>query len=249
MRITKKDYSRSTEKALKLLNCFLEKEEWGVTELSRELDLGKASVSRLVAAFEGNGFLVKNDNTGKYRLGIQLMRFGLLFQERNELVNIVSPIMNALSKKFQATTHLGIMYGSEVLIISKVSAGQFVFMTSRIGATLSAYASASGKCLLAYLNEEQKSKYINENDFYSFTGKTITDPAVFAEELKLVQRRGYAVDDEEYAEGLFCVAVPILDLSGRPIAVISVSGSKAALKQKEKEIARDLSTAIKEIIR
>jgi DNA-binding IclR family transcriptional regulator len=245
--ITKKDHSRSTEKALKLLDCFIAKEEWGISELARELDLGKASVSRLVAAFEGHKFLMKNEATEKYRLGIRLMFFGLLFQERNELTNVLAPIMQNLAQKYQATAHLGVQYGTEVLIISKTSAGSFFYMVSRIGATLSSHASASGKCLLAYQDPEQIEQYLKKASLNPLTEKTITDPKSFIEELAIVRQQGYALDDEEYTEGLYCLAVPLLDMSGKPIAALSLSGSKETLKKREKEMAKDLIAEIKQL--
>ena len=69
----KSEYSQSVSNALRLLGCFVEREERGISELSRELGLSKSAVARIVASHESGKFLLKNAETGKYRLGVGLL--------------------------------------------------------------------------------------------------------------------------------------------------------------------------------
>ena len=240
----KKDVSQSTENALRILDCFIEKDELGISELSRTLGLGKASVSRLVAALENRKFLKQNVRTGKYRLGIRLMLFGSLFQERNDLARAFSGVMTSLAAKYQATAHLSCINGTDMLVVNKVSAGPLVYMQSRIGGTMTAYASATGKCVLAFSATEQLEKFLENVNFIELTEHTITDKAEFLAQLNAIKRNGYALDDEESTIGLYCVGVPILDMSGNPIAAMSISGSKTMLQGRTDEIISDLKIAV-----
>lgn len=243
----KRDSSQSTENALRLIDCFIDKEECGISELSRELGLGKTSVARLVVALESRKFLMINPATRKYRLGIRMMLFGSLCQERHELAHASSAAMLALSQKYQATTHLSVRYGTEVMVINKISSGPFIYMSSRVGATLSTYASASGKCILAFSSIDQIEQCIKDVRLLPLTTSTITDIPSFMSELERIHHCGYAVDDEEDTDGLYCVAAPIFDLSGNPIAAISVSGGTTVLKGKTEGIAKDLIRAADQI--
>ena len=241
---TKKDVSQSTENALRILDCFIERDELGISELSRELGLGKASVSRLVAALENRKFLMQDSRTGKYRLGIRLMLFGSLFQERNDLARTFSGVMTNLAAKYQATAHLSCIHGTDMLVVNKISAGPLVYMQSRIGGTMTAYASATGKCVLAFSAPEQLDKFLNKAEFLRLTDYTITEKERFIEQLKTIRRNGYALDDEESTLGLYCVGVPILDMSGKPIAAMSISGGKNMLLNRTEEIIADLRAAV-----
>lgn len=241
----KKELSRSVENAIRLIECYSDKEERGISELARELDLSKASVARIVAALEKGKFLMQNAETGKYRLGISMMLYGYLAWERNELANALAPAMRDIAQKYQCTTHLAILSGNELMIINKVSAGPFVYMTSRIGGTLLAHATAAGKCILAYLDVDRQQEYISNAKLEKLTDNTITDKDSLVLELRTIKERGYSVDNEESHEGLYCIAVPVFNISNRPIAAVSVSGRKELLASKQDEIVGYLNATIK----
>ncbi len=232
-----KEYSQSVDNSIRLLRCFIDKEERGISELSRELDMSKASVSRIVAALERGRFLMQNPDTGRYRLGIGLMFFGELVHERNELARALSPLMHDLAEKYQSTTHLAVISGSDVMIISKVSAGPFVYMRSHVGGKLPPYCTSTGKCLLAFMQPEDARYCLEKLSFCAMTSKTITDMPTLQNELELVRRRGYAVDDEESHEGLYCVGCPVFDAAGHVIAAISVSGRRDYLMERQEEVS------------
>lgn len=241
MEKSKKDVSQSTENALKLLDCFILKEEWGISELSRELDLGKASVSRIIGALENKKYIIKDYVTGKYRLGYKLLLFGSLCKDRNELTKAFAPTMKKISEKYQATTHLSIFSGNDLLILNKISEGPMVYMNSRVGGTLPVFASASGKCLLAFSNDDWKEKCLKHLTIEKFTKYTIKNKNELINELNKIQENGFAIDDEETYEGLYCIAVPVFDYNGNAIAAISVSGSKVKQKPRLKEVVSDLN--------
>lgn len=240
----KKDISQSADNALRILDCFEKCDELGITELARELGLGKASVSRLVAALEKHKFLMQNTKTGKYRLGLRLMLFGSLFQERNDIARAFTGAMLSLTKKYNATAHLACLNGADVLVINKISAGPVVYMQSRVGGTMPAHASAMGKCILAFSAPEQLENVLEQTEFSCLTENTVTDKAALMAQLNEIRRCGYALDDEEAALGLFCVGVPVLDMSGRPVAAMSVSGMKSLIEPQVEEIVGDLKTAV-----
>lgn len=99
---------------------------------------------------------------------------------------------------------------------------------TQVGLQLEAYCSGIGKVLLAHLPEAQRRAYLAEGPFVALTSRTITDPAMLAQELERVREQGYAIDDGEIIDGLVCTAVPIHAPDGQVHAAISVSRETSA---------------------
>ena len=242
----KSEYSQSVANALRLLGCFVEREERGISELSRELALSKSAVARLVASLEAGRLLMQNAETGKYRLGAGLLLYGDLVRERSELSRALAPALTLLAEEYQATAHLAVLSGGELTIAAKVSAGPFVYMSSRVGGTLPIHASSTGKCLLAWMPMEQRRALLDKAELRRYTAPTITDPDALEAELAAIRERGYALDDGETHEGLFCVGCPVLDAAGRAVAAVSVSGSRAALEPRRDEAVKFIRNHLRE---
>lgn len=155
--------------------------------------------------------------------------------------------MRNIAQKYQSTTHLATLTGSELMIINKISAGPFVYMTSRVGGTLQAHATAAGKCILAYLDEPRLQEYLENAKLDKLTDNTITDKNRLIEVLRLIRERGYSVDDEERTRA-YCIAVPVFDVTKKPIAAMSISGRKELLSAQEEDIVRYLHATLKEYL-
>lgn len=241
---SKRELSNSVDNACRILACFADNEQLGISDLARLCCLSKASVSRVVASLEKSGFLMKNQLSGKYELGLSFLVYGSYARERNVLANSFEAALKYLAKKYSATAHLAAFVDNEIIILNKISEGGFIYMSSRIGGSLRAYATATGKCILAFSSAAEVDKYVNTVKLERITEKTITTPEGLYEDLYKIRKRGYALDDGETHEGLFCVAVPILDANGKPMAAISVSGRKEILCSQEELIAADIKRQI-----
>ena len=242
-----REVSQNVVNALRLLECFAKEEELGITDLSEAVGVGKTVTARLVSSLEQFGYLRQNPATRKYRLGMKLVYLGSLVQDRKEIVQLVRPCLRLLSREFQVSAHLAVQerYGS--LVMSKVSMGPMVYMDSRVGNTLPLHASATGKCLLAFGGEQGVEQYVRNCELTRYTDMTITTPAALRKELREIQTRGYAVDNEESIIGLTCVAVPLLDARGHLVAAISLSGQTQFVLKKKSEIVRRLGDVQREL--
>ena len=95
------------------------------------------------------------------------------------------------------------------------------------------HSTGSGKALLAYLPVDVVDGIVRRFGMSARTQRTITDSAVFREELSRTRERGYALDDEEQEEGVRCLAVPVRDASGQVVASLSVSGPVTRLNDQQ----------------
>lgn len=216
--------SRSLSRALSILNLYDgRRADWGISEISRELDLPKSTVHGLIATLENNRYLEKSDN-GKYRLGMKVYELGLAFQASAHLGTVAEPLIKSLIAKYKQSVHVAIYAGKTAVFVIGSKAGNSHVIFPRVGTGISAYCTGVGKVLLAWQPENHIEEYLQHENLQPYTKNTITDPQVLREELRQIRERGYAVDREEAVMGICCIAAPIFGSSNQIIAALSVSG-------------------------
>ena len=215
---------RAVDHALQLLSCYTEKEEMGVTELSKKLGLHKNNVFRILATLEFRGYIEQNKKTEGYRLGPKIFELGLIFKYQMGLIKHAKPIMEEIVKRHNETVYLGVLRDIYAIYIDNVETTHTVRVVSRVGSQIPAYASAIGKVQLAYLPTDELERLLRDRKLKAYTEKTITDKNLLMEELKKVAEEGYALDNEEFEDDVKCVAAPIRDYTRWVVAGLSISG-------------------------
>jgi len=224
---------KSLAKALGLFDHFaLETPERGITELADLSGLLKSSVHNMVSTFCACGFLEKNEISGKYRLGVQILKLSNQLYQSHDLRNLIRPYMEKISAATCESVYLGILSDGEVLYIDAVSPCSNYSARSIIGVKAPLYCTGVGKALMAYLPETMV-KRIAEARLERFTPNTICDPHRLELDLALIRSRGYSIDDMEHEYGIKCVAVPIKNLWDATVASLSVSGPSLRFTEKK----------------
>ncbi len=200
----------------------------GITELSRRLGLGKSTVHRLCATLEHHGYLIRDPATGRYRLSLRVFQIGSTALSDLGLPARAMPALEDLGASVQETVHLAILDGSEIVFIGKVESSRPLGLYSRVGRRSPAHCTALGKVLLAHAAAEARA-HVLSRPLARYTAATITTPQALERALDEVRRRGYAVDDQEFEDGVRCVAAPVRDHSGRVVAALSVSAPAGRL--------------------
>jgi DNA-binding IclR family transcriptional regulator len=200
-----------------------------ISELSHKLSLPKSSVHLLVKTLEEKGYLQKHPQTGHYCLGLKLVSLSKKALDGLGLREEARPFMQSLMKKTGLTVHLGVLEGSEAVIVEKVEAPGLIKLATWVGRRLDAHCTGVGKALLAYLPEEAFDRLIKARALTRRNQKTIVSPGKLKRELLQVRSQGYAFDDEEDEIGLRCIGAVILDRDGRAIAALSIAGTTAQI--------------------
>lgn len=230
---------QSIDRAIGILKCFEGTEELGVTEIAKLLTLHKSTTFGLIHTLEANGFLEKNEETGKYRLGIELFRIGS--QVNFNLRRMSIPSLEQLVKRFQETVNLVIRDGNSIVYVEKVESTHSMRISTAVGGRLPLYCTAAGKAILAHLLKEDQNEQIEQTELIPFTEKTVNSKAQLLQSLREIREKGYAEDLEELQIGLTCVGAPICNYSGVPFAAISVSGPTSRMSDAlRKEIGEAL---------
>ncbi len=240
---------QSVDRALQILECFTGPiRELGITEISKEMGLGKSTVYGLVNTLMEAGYLEQNPDNKRYRLGLKLFIMGSLVQGRMDIREIAKPHLKSLAERFQMTVHMGLYRDGEVVYIDKQDSPNARVIYSQVGKLAPMYCTGIGKAVFANLPESERDFLLSNQIRRALTINTKIDEAIISEELQRVLIQGYAVDDQEVELGLRCIAAPIFDGHRKVVAAISVSSSTAMLHEENMdEIAQEVKQVAFEI--
>lgn len=216
-------YVQSVDRALSMMEI-LGRDGWsGVTEMSRELEVNKSTVFRLLSTLKRRGFVEQHADSHKYRLGITVVRLASSVRSKLDLVQLARPVAEELSERTAEPVILSALEDGEVITLDQIDNSSAALTVNWAGRRTPAHATSTGKALLAGASERTLDRYITDG-LEAFTSHTITSGEVLREQLAKVRRDGYAYTLEELEEGLNAVSAPILDAGGTTLAAICVTG-------------------------
>ena len=218
----------SIDKALRiLLELSSEGKELGPTELSRKLGIHKATVSRILLQLKDRNFVYRNDENGKFWLGVAIHHLGESFSHAflEKIVPIAKRRVDALRDELQYTISLQVWSGSSAVgaYIAKAEPDRdAAFDTSPM---LPLNAAAGALAILAFLDSPRADQLLSETLRSGPPGKSIDPDALkdaLIDRLVEIRKQGYAVDREEVFAGINAIGVPIFDRLKRPVAALVV---------------------------
>jgi len=237
----------SVYNTLEILDLLSKHEELGVADISKELNMGRASIFRMLYTLEKKGFVHKTSNA-KYKLGIKFAHYGSIVLERINDFSIAKPFLQRLRDEHNLTTHLAILDDDyNIIFMAKELSKATIQMTSKVGAKLPAYCTGTGKVLLASRLDSELEEKIKSFELKRLTAETITDSNKLIEELNRIKEKGYGADLEESEIGLTCFAAPVKDITGKVIAAISISGASKVMVQNKEALVGSLKETASEI--
>jgi IclR family acetate operon transcriptional repressor len=200
-----------------------------LTDLSYQLGMPTATVHRLLSTFEEFDFVEQDAEQGLWFVGLKAFTVGNAFVHRRDFVASARPHMHTLVELCGETVNLGVIDDGEAVFISQVESREVMRMIVRLGSRSPIHASGVGKALLANLPESRVARILQQRGLQRYTESSIDNPTQLHAELHHIRQLGYALDDEEHAVGLRCVASAIFDENGLALAAISLSGPKARI--------------------
>jgi IclR family transcriptional regulator, pca regulon regulatory protein len=217
-------FTNTLSRGLQVLSAFTpQKPSLSISEITELTGLPQSTTFRLVYTLENLGYLIRDQETRKYRHSSRMLAIGLATLESLDIREVALPYMQALSHSIDETVKLGILDGVEVVILASVVAPDKLSMPTPIGHRWPVYCSSLGKVLLAYQPPDKRDKSIAAIEFKPRTARTIIDPVEFKDHLRLTQERGYSTVEEELIAGMGSIAAPIFDHNGDVIAAIDIS--------------------------
>lgn len=243
---------QSVQRAITILTLFSpECPRLGITEISKLMKLPKPTVHGLVQTLIEEGFLVQDKETRKYSLGLKIYELGIFLSGTLKINQVGGGLSQRLAKNTGHMVRLGLWDRDRVLITMNLfpaTDDTFFFRQLGLGPQVPAYCSAVGKAILSTFSDDQLTTYLNRVELKRHTAHTIIDTADLIMNLADARKKGYAWEREEYLNGLSCIATPIFDDSGDPVAAVSLSGGSDFLKNPNlNELADKLRATAAEI--
>lgn len=242
---------QSIERAFHILEQFdLKHDELSITELSELTDLPISTVHRFLSTLEDLGYIRQNKTNGRYRLGLKAFILGSRVKTLEEIRSVARTYMKDLFSKYNETMHMVIEQNMSVLCVEKFGAVRGLVYTPGIGETHKLYATSVGKCIMAFMYDEQKLETVlNSIKLTPLTEYTITDKEKLRQEIAKVKQQGYGLDVQESEIGLLCFGAPVFGSKGQCVGAISVSIPQPRMVHDQNQLIADIKATAVQISR
>jgi IclR family acetate operon transcriptional repressor len=222
---------RSVARAMRLVQIVADGPAEGLplSELARALGTSKSTTLSLARTLTAFGMLRDGQPGPRYTLGTGLIRLGDIARGQLPLGDVCRPLLIELSDLTKMTSRLAICDGGFPVFIERVDGPGSVRFHTPLGQREMPHSSAAGKAILATMDSDQVREVCGQAGLSRRTSHTITDLASLQENLALVRSNGFALDDEEDAEGVFCLGAAFFGHDGAVAGAVSVTGIKGDL--------------------
>ncbi len=213
----KESYSiQAVENALDVLEALSEiDDDVRISQLSEKLAMNKTSVFRLLATFENRGYVEREEQSGKYRLGLSAYEIGQKFLSRMGLLRHARPVVERLARGCNEAVYIVVKRRKEVLFLDMVDTTQKVKIVSLVGKRYPLETTAAGQVLLAFNQLKEKSP-----------DEKAQSPV---KQLAAVRSHGYALDNGALGEGITSVAAPLFGSGGKLHGAVCLVGPEFRL--------------------
>lgn len=202
----------------------------GVTEIAKEIGVDKSTAYRIMETLSESHFVDKNPDTLKYKIGPAILNLSSHFYSSRRVVSIARQYMKKISAVTEESVHLAVLSNNSAVIVEQILADTRVVVNAQLGKMEPLYCSSVGKCILAYMDDDEKDEAIKEIVFDVYTERTIKNTEELKKELDAIKEQGYAVDNREMSDDVVCVAVPVFNSSGKCIYSLGISGTAQKMK-------------------
>lgn len=206
-----------------------------LSEISRALSIPKNTTYRMLNTLCTRGYVWRNEAELSYRLTRKLGTLVYTSAQDQGLIERSLVPMRELRDQVKETVVISILDQQEGIVLEQVPGLHPFRFVCDSGTRQPLHASASTKSILAYLDHDLQEPLLKEMTFQQFTKNTIKNLTAFRYELAATRERGYGIDRAEMLHGVHCVAAPIVDRQGQPVAAITITGPDERLRAEDFE--------------
>ena len=215
--------SRSVRRALNIFELMLARgEPQSIGEIIVELRIPKSTAYELVRTLSDAGYIDRAGQGDGLFLGRKLFELGMAYRNQIDLLKEGSQIVEELRDATGETVQLSVLENAMMLVLVKEEGSQSIRIISRIGSRVPVNWAAAGRLLVSDLDDPALKELLRRTVRQSPTKRAIVDVAKLITQIRRFRRQGYGTEINEANEHAGCVAAPVIDLSGRCVAAISV---------------------------
>jgi DNA-binding IclR family transcriptional regulator len=193
-----------------------------LAEIVIAVQLPKTTAFRVLSSLVERGYCEWDAQTGKYGLGLELLRLADIRRRQTNVHDAAAPLMREIRNAVNETVILSVRAGDSRVHIDFVEGLHAMRRMADLGVPAPLYAGAASKVLLAGMEDDEIEAYLDRTDLTAFQDSTITDRALLWREVRAIRKRGFAESKGELFPGGGALAAPIKDFSGKTIAVLDI---------------------------
>lgn len=245
--------TNSVVKAFSIIEVLSSKGESGVTDLSERLSLDKTTVYRLLSTLKEIGYVTQNQSNQRYGLAMKFLNLARSRPDERNIITLVRPYLEELSEQTDEAVNVAVLRETSITYIDHIDSRHTIKVNVAVGESFPAHTVAIGKVILSYSPPAEVKELFGGRELEKLTPHSLGSLEELEADLARIRLRGHAIDDEECSVGLYCVAAPIMDASGYPVAGLSTSFPKfrrpgaterRSLAGKVKKMAASISQAL-----
>ncbi len=223
-------------RALDILELFLaEGSQLTAPDVGRMTGLPRTTVHELLATLTARDYLRKDETSGAYKLGPQLLQLGNAYSARFDMLGAANQVARQVSESCNETVSVALLEQTNVFYLAKVEARELWPLASSVGNRLPAHCTAIGKVLLSALTDEELARRYGTEDLPVLTDRSIATLSQLTRELADVRRDGVAFEVGESGIGTCCAAVGVRNVRDEIVAALSVSAPEVRWKKRDRD--------------
>lgn len=222
---------QSLTRAMQLLELLAEDDEgYRLVDIAAHSGLSSSTAHRLLTTLEQRRFVQFDRETNLWYVGVRCFSVGSAFARRRRIAHLALPVMRRLRDSTGESINLGIADLGDIVFVTQVESRETMRAIGKPGFRAPLHGTAMGQSILAAMAEDDVLQYLRTYGLPKLTNNTIARASRLHETLGEVRRAGHAIDDEQNAVGLRCIAAAIRDEHGQPFGAISLVGPTQRIK-------------------
>lgn len=203
-----------------------------IAVLTEKTGIHKSTIYRLLNTLINRGYIIKDDETSKYRMTLRTYQIGSRAVPGFDLLTLSLDYLKDLCRSSHEAVHLAVPDGASIVYLFKEVASENVIrIASQTGSRNYMYYTGLGKALMATMSESEVRDIWEHSEIIPYTPHTITKYSELLKELEIIRKRGYAIDDEEHESGIVCIADVVRDSNDKAVAALSISTLASRMDQ------------------
>jgi len=216
------NFMTSLARGLTVIQAFSQRQhELTVSQISAKTGFSRAAVRRCLYTLAKLGF-ASTDDSRHFHLRPRVLALGHSYISSMPLAARAQPILENVSHILHESCSIAALDKTEIIYIARVNVTRIMSIDLGVGSRLPAFCTSMGRVLIADMPADRLDEFLARVEFKHYTERTVANPDKLRQILRLVQRNGYCMVDQELESGLRSLAVPIRDSTGRVVAALNV---------------------------
>lgn len=225
-----KKRSSTLQKSLLVLEAIIDQpQSVGLPDLANRLGMSRSSMHRVLTQLQEEGLVVKVPNRDRFAIGARFSKLALNAMISSNKGFPIRAVIQKVVEEIEETVNLGVLSGRDFVYLERVECNRSPRIYLETGSRLPAHVTSGGKACMAFLETSARKRLVETMTLEPFTQHTITDKVKLLTELNTIRKRGYATANQEYADGITGVGVPVIGTDGHAVAALAMHAPVARL--------------------